>query len=344
MFKDAIVKAGLHIGGLAGVDKLFAAPGVRGAIVMLHRVRPRSKEAFQPNRLLEIEPEALDESLSLLKKAGYLFVRMDDVPRLLRGPRAAPFIVMTSDDGYRDNIEHALPILKKHDCPMMIYLTTGYVKGEARLWWIELEEAIRRLDEIEIKAPERIRLVTRSTAQKNRAFDFCLARLRPDSVMRAEVASLAAEAGVDAAAIVRDACLNGDEIADIAKAEPLISFGAHTLNHLRLKHHEEPVARRELFDAKAELSDWLGAPIDHVAYPFGDDDSAGPREFRLAEAAGYVTGVTTEGGVLDESAARDMWALPRVFFSGVSLTPHGLRLKVSGVPFYVRDILRKRGA
>ncbi len=343
MLKDAIIKAGLHMAGRAGVDKLFAAPGVRGAIIMLHRVRPRMNEAFQPNKLLEIEPQLLDESLRLLKEAGHRFATMDDVPRLLQGPRGERFVVVTSDDGYRDNIEHALPVLKRHQCPMTIYLTTGYAKGDARLWWIELEEAVRRLDVIEIEvAGEITRLETRTIAQKNLAFDACLARLRPDSVMREQVAALAAKAGVDAAEIVRNACLTKDEIAGIARTEPLISFGAHTLNHLRLKHHAESVVVRELVDSKAELADWFGAPVDHVAYPFGDDDSAGEREFRIAQAAGYATGVTTEGGVLDDRSARDMWALPRVFVSGVSLTAHGLRFKVSGIPFYVRDIFARR--
>jgi peptidoglycan/xylan/chitin deacetylase (PgdA/CDA1 family) len=56
--------------------------------------------------------------------------------------------------------------------------------------------------------------------------------------------------------------------------------------------------------------------VQHFAYPYGDREAAGEREFALAAAAGFKTAVTTRPGMLFAENAGHMTALPRVSLNG----------------------------
>jgi hypothetical protein len=56
--------------------------------------------------------------------------------------------------------------------------------------------------------------------------------------------------------------------------------------------------------------------VRHFAYPFGDAMSCGARDFRLAQAAGFETAVTTRIGNLFPDHLQHRWCLPRLRFLG----------------------------
>ncbi len=104
-----------------------------GLIYMLHRVQPARYEAFQPNALLEVTPEFLEQTIVQTRAAGIEFVSSDVAcERLENRDFSRRFAVMTLDDGYRDNMQHALPVFKKHDVPFTIYASSGITDGKFR--------------------------------------------------------------------------------------------------------------------------------------------------------------------------------------------------------------------
>ena len=50
--------------------------------------------------------------------------------------------------------------------------------------------------------------------------------------------------------------------------------------------------------SRARIEEALQRPVVHLAYPYGDRDAAGEREFALAHAAGFKTAVTTRPGMI----------------------------------------------
>ncbi len=150
--KKFIIDAGFAAFRASGLHKALApATRGRGVILTFHRVRPwePATPGFAPNRLLEITPEFLDQALGLTRRLGFEFVALEEARRrLVEG--GARFAALTFDDGYRDTRDFALPVLERHGAPFTVFFAPGFIERSARLWWLELEEALRRLDEASI--------------------------------------------------------------------------------------------------------------------------------------------------------------------------------------------------
>ncbi|HVZ15069.1 MAG TPA: polysaccharide deacetylase family protein, partial [Bauldia sp.] len=150
--RQSIIRAGLetlYYSGMHHVARPFLS-GV-GAILTFHRVRPALADPFQPNRILEITPEFLDEVLTRLEQSGTEVISLDEVHRrLIEGRTTRRFVALTFDDGYRDNREYALPILARHNMPFTLFLPSDFAEGRGELWWVALERAIAENDRVEV--------------------------------------------------------------------------------------------------------------------------------------------------------------------------------------------------
>jgi polysaccharide deacetylase len=92
---------------------------------------------------------------------------------------------------------------------------------------------------------------------------------------------------------------------------PLASIGGHTTSHAALATLDIPSARAELGDNRRYLESLLELPVRHLAYPYGSAGACGPREYHLAEQAGFSTAVTTRKGNLGQGSL-NCFALPRI--------------------------------
>lgn len=337
--KGRVIAAGFSAIAASRADRWLAplARG-RGIILTFHHVRPASADPFQPNALLSVTPDHLDRTLTLVRELGFAIVPLDDVPaRLAAGRDAEPFCALTFDDGYRDNRDHALPVLQRHDAPWTLFVTADYASGHGRLWWLELEEVVRRRESLTLPAGQggRAREVpARTPEEKDAAFAAAYGALRagPEDVLRDTIAGWCAELGIDVTRLVRDACMGWDEIAAMTP-DPRLTIGAHTLAHPMLAKHDEGRAWLEIEGGRAAIAEKLGFAPRHLSYPVGDPTSAGPREFGLAAQAGYATAVTTRPGHLFAEHATNLHALPRVSVNGLYQNEAASRALLSGVPF-----------
>lgn len=329
--KHRVIGAGLGLIAATRADR-WLAPAARGVglILAFHRVAPAAADSFAPNALLSITPEHLDRTVGLVRGLGYDVVALDALPGRLAGAGTRPFVALTFDDGYRDNLIHAAPILARHDVPWTLFVTSDYADGVGRLWWVELEVAIAASDTLELDG--RV-LPARTPAEKEQAFAIAYRTLRggPEPILRDTIARWCDDARIDRAALVRSLCLNWDELAELA-ADPRLTIGAHTLSHPMLAKTDVVVARREVIGSRRVLEARLGRPVRHFAYPVGDPGSAGPREFALAREAGYATAVTTRPGHLFPGHAAHLTALPRVSVNGLFQTEAAVRSLLSGLP------------
>ena len=333
--KPAIIRTGFDMLYFSGTHLLLRPlfEGV-GAILMLHHVRPQRHDRFQPNRLLEVSPAFLSETLSWLRQQGIDIVSLDEMHRrLTERDFRRRFVCMTFDDGYRDNKVHAYPILKRHGVPFAIYVPARFPERRGKLWWLTLETVIAANDSIAVTmdgTERNFRCAT--TLQKCKTYDLLywwLRGLASEAQLHAFVDELAARHGVDMRRLVDELCMDWSEIRALAE-DPLVTIGAHTANHIMLGKATEDAARRELESGRELVESALEMEVRHLAYPYGSRDVAGPREFRIAAELGYKTAATTRPGVLFAAHARHLTALPRLSLNGEYQAMRYLKVLMSG--------------
>ena len=333
--KQTIIRGGLESLYFTGAHialRPFVA-GV-GAILTLHHVRPPRPDRFQPNRLLEVTPRFLTRVVTKLRRSGFDLVSLDEMHRrMTEGDFSQRFVCLTFDDGYRDTLQWAYPILKEAGVPFAIYVPTSFPDRLGELWWLVLEAVIARNDRIGLVIDGRDRKFDcRTVAEKRALYDelYWWLRGRPtEAEMRGVVRSLAAYYHVDIAAFCDELCMSWPELAQLA-SDPLVTIGAHTVNHPMLAKLPKEAVRSEMDLSRSVIEAALCVRPEHLSYPFGDRGSAGPREFEIAAELGFKTAVTTRPGVLFPEHARNMTALPRISLNGDYQRMRYVRVLLSG--------------
>ncbi|MEX2250316.1 MAG: polysaccharide deacetylase family protein [Parvibaculum sp.] len=334
----------LHAGGAARLAPTSLA-GI-GVIFMLHRVRAPDDSDFAPNRLLEITPGFLEETIGLVREFGYACISLDEaVTRLLEGTRSERFAVFTLDDGYRDNLTDALPVFERHDVPFTVYLTTGLPDGTAEIWWVALERIIASAIAIRVTLPTgEITMFTRDAGEKIAAWNkiYWALRALPEDLLRAEVQRLAAEHGLDMQALTRELAMNWDEVRTLA-AHPLASVEAHTAEHFAQAGLTDARARMDIEQGLVRMEAELGYRPRHFSYPYGDPSSAGHADFARAEALGFRSATTTRKGLIKPEHAGRPCRLPRLSLNGEYQDRRMLEVLLSGLPFALARPIRSLG-
>jgi peptidoglycan/xylan/chitin deacetylase (PgdA/CDA1 family) len=332
--RSSIIRAGLDALYFSGAHRMLqpVLAGV-GMILMLHNVRPARSDPFQPNRHLEITPDFLRTTLAHVRDLGLEIVGLDEMHRrMVERDFSRRFVCFTFDDGYRDNRDVALPIMRQFDAPFAVFVTADFADGGGQFWWLALEQLVAKADAIEVPIGRGIRLDTATPAAKQAAFERLIVWLRAmptDTEMLGALRALGARHGIDVDMAGRDLCMSWEELSAFA-ADPLVTIGAHGMTHCTLAKASRADAEREMAASRARIQDALQKRVWHFAYPYGDKRSATAREFRLAHELGFKTAVTTRPGVLFAENARHPTALPRISLNGQFQQKRFLSVLTSG--------------
>ncbi|PSJ65713.1 polysaccharide deacetylase family protein [Kumtagia ephedrae] len=331
---EAIRKLALNLARYSGLAPLVRPfVGGVGAILMLHRVTASPARPHGMNRHLTIAPDFLDELITGMKADGYRFVTLDDALGHM-GAGGGNFAVMTADDGYRDNLVEALPVLERHGVPIAVYVAPALIDGTAFLWWDVVEEIVERNAQVRVPTAAGEVVLDCSTPAKRLASNAWLhdhlGRRVAERETPAFLSALAERHGVDPLEPGRRSLMDWHEIGEMAR-HPLVTIGAHTLNHHNLRRLDEDEARRQIAGAADVIEEKIGQRPRHMAYPYGYASAVGCREVKLAQEAGFASAVTTRHGVLQAEHARHLLALPRISVNGRYQRVAHIRTMLSGV-------------
>lgn len=333
----SVLKASLDLMYYSGASALLRPlfQGI-GAIFMLHHVTPGGGHApgFAPNRGLEVTPEFLDRTITLLKSRGVDMVDLDEAKRRIE-QGGDYFAVFTADDGYHDNLVHALPVFQRHQCPFTVYVAPAIADGTCELWWRGLELAIARNPSVKAElGGESIELPCADDASRWAAWHrlYWPVRQMRQQDQRRWIRRFCSAHGVDLDAYCREQAMGWDAIRRLA-ADPLCTIGAHTVNHYAVKALSADEALAELLSSAGRIAQELGQRPRHMAFPYGDQASAGARDFALARRAGYETAVTTRHGMIFRGHAAHLTALPRFSLAGEYQDIRYVKALLSGLPF-----------
>jgi peptidoglycan/xylan/chitin deacetylase (PgdA/CDA1 family) len=318
-----------------------------GAIFCLHHVCPGGGKpsAFSPNYQLEITPEFLEETIRICQRRGYDLVSLDEaVNRTISGnPSGVPFAAFTLDDGYRDNAQHAAPVFRRYNCPYTIFVSPKIADGTCVLWWRVLELLIADRTSLTVQLNgSPINFDTAHASGKAAAWSRIFPSLKDmqERSQRSWISDVAAANGFDAESYCRSVAMSWDEIKAL-NADPLCTFGAHTMDHVAIGRLSADEALDEMRRSRITLEQHLGAPVRYFAYPYGDPPAAGARDFALAEQAGFRASVTTRKGVVFAAHGNHLQAIPRIMLSGRYQKARYVDTLISGAPFALLNRFRQ---
>lgn len=267
--------------------------GYASGVLMYHRVVNETRDTWN----LCVSPENFAEQMAYLRE----HTEPTDLTALPRQPRwgrpgKIPLAV-TFDDGYRDNLLNAVPILERYEIPATIFVVSDMLGRRREFWWDTLERAI--LDPavlpceltLTIAGEERHFLLSSDTAcevcdltwrpdydepriARHRLFlDLWNAIVVCDPREQDEIVdALCAWAGCEVAPPDMRLPMTPDDLAGLA-GHPLITIGGHTSSHASLPDRGGDAQRKEIEDGRKRLELILGRPINRFAYPYGRFDA-----------------------------------------------------------------------
>jgi peptidoglycan/xylan/chitin deacetylase (PgdA/CDA1 family) len=202
-------------------------------------------------------------------------------------------VAVTFDDGYRDNLTRALPVLDTFAIPATLFLATGYVSKDSSFWWDRLDTA---LAEGRLSRP-RADVYRWGKGLTSDARDRWLqSEGVPQRVGEPEDQPMTAE--------------------DLQRLGARFRIAGHGHDHVSLGLVPVEDAARDLATCMYTLSHVTETPLRHVAYPFGGAEDVTEAVASSARDAGFLAGFTTSPGVVRRGA--DLFRLPRIWAHDVS--------------------------
>ena len=307
--KELLAQAASLTGVTHALGLLAQRPGL--LILNYHRVGDKHQTPYDSG-LFSCTAAEFAWQVGWLKRRFQMLTlpqALDIVHGRVTPPRTC--VLLTFDDGYRDNFVEAFPILAAHQVPATFFLPTAFV-GTGRLpWWDEIAWIIKCSTE------DHIRL----TYPQNAAFD--LSGLdRPEVVTAVlnlfkNAVSVDTERFLDELATASGCPRPGDEAErcfinwDEARAmqQTGMCFGSHTHTHEILGRLPYAQQLEEVSTSRRILEKQLGGIVDTLAYPRGKKGSFSDETFNALREAGYTTAFTFSGGFNQPGANRPFQVL-----------------------------------
>jgi peptidoglycan/xylan/chitin deacetylase (PgdA/CDA1 family) len=301
---------GLGLGLL--LRKLGFARG--GGIVMTHCVGHLDETAYLPADMKTSEAK-VDRLLRALRRRGIQVVSVRDlVLALERGEKATSLVAFSMDDGYKDNLTVALPLLKRHGASGTVYVETGVVGSRVPSWMHRYFYVVHRKGEAyfaerymartgERRVKDLLSQAAAAGSDLGALYDFKrVLKYEADFDDRERVTKeILSEVGGDDREVARS-YMTWDEVAELAAGG--VEIGAHTVHHEILSRLDDERIVAEIETSTNELRSRLDQPVDTFAYPFGRTWDYDRRSIAELERLGYRASCAAMEGTNDPATPR----------------------------------------
>jgi len=286
---------------------------VRGILLLFHEVHDDDDQYMREFKT-GCTAAFLDAIIIWLCRHHWDFIPLEQVmSRLERDDVGRRFAVFTFDDGYRNTVTRALPILARYNAPFTVYAPTGAITRELPSWWLGLRQLFQNHNAISVDAMATA-FDCRDIAAKINAHTRVKHWVKQDYRRATALAETFRAYGISLPALNHTYFMDEGALQSLA-CHPLANIGAHSQSHRALSILGDVEVKQEMVQNKRFLEVLLDRPVGHFAYPYG---IFGDREVALAAATGFQTAVTTESEFVSQRHGMAPHQLPRIEFSGTT--------------------------
>ena len=306
------------------------APG-KVVILMYHRVSESGPDPWW----LSVTPKHFSEHLDVLRRYASPMSLGQLTSSKLGRRLSRKGVVITLDDGYADNLEMAAPLLRQHDVPATVFVTTSAIGNPHGFWWDELADILLLPGEL----PDTLHLsirghdyqwplgtsaqYTQNEYQRDRswkaeheapptarhaAYSAIWKLLQPlsNDEQRQALDALSEHAGRSFRPRPVHRTLSESDVAALGR-DGLIEVGSHSVTHPPLPVLPADLQRREAVDSKTSLERILGKPVTSFSYPHGQVSDA---TVTIVREAGFRRACTSYARLVRPRT--DDFQLPRI--------------------------------
>ena len=247
-------------------------------------------------------------------KRRFTFVSFKDLQHLLEGRlRIKNALILTVDDGYKDFVDVALPVLKKYGVPATLFVTTRFVDGEIWLWPDIVTYSIRNTSKTKVELPNSepdlpLQTPSEKIMARDRLLSLCK-RLENEEKMRF---LMELQDRLDTRIPqTPPAELRAVSWKDLKKLnKDLIEIGSHTLTHPILSRISLERAKNEIAESKKQIEQELDIEVKAFAYPNGFPEDYTDQNKEMVKDSGYRYAVSCNFGFNEYTS--DMLELNRI--------------------------------
>lgn len=270
---------------ISGISRLIMQlrPRKMSLVLTGHRVL----EAKNPmERLLigsglAISKSEFEQRIRFLLK----YFRPATMAEYLAGIAGENSFVLTFDDGYRDNITVALPILQRYGIPMHIFVTTGFVNGQAIPWVDRVAQACSTAASGNFRIAC-LGLDLRLVELSDRCVGFNqICRVLKVCDLDCIEKALVEIEGLPGVVPLRDTDNLFLSKSNLSAANSLVSFGAHSVTHANFRLLDPKDIAVEVEESRKWLEAATGKTMHTFAYPFGISSDSSRDYFHQALAS-----------------------------------------------------------
>jgi len=284
-------------------------------ILMYHMV-PKTPTGFYA----EVSKNDFEIHIAHLAKNYNIISLTEYVKKVRENETLRGCVVITFDDGFKDNYLNAYPILKKYNVPATTFLLTGRIEDGEAPWFIKFRYMFMKTTKSHLKISFNdvsFDLSMKSNIEKKTASTKIMLYMQklPDEQRLELLDIIDKELKVDDYTEIEDTMLTWDEIKEMSDNK--IEFGAHTMNHPILSRISFSKAEEEITKSKIIIEEKLGKQVSTFAYPFGKNDQYNDDTIKILKKLSFDCSVTTESGPTNHKS--DLFEISRCFQGVVRL-------------------------
>jgi len=272
---------------------------------LFHRVSNEADTMWPP-----MKPELFERIIATLTK-NYTVVPLehylDDAGAFASRKKIATVLF---DDGYKDNLEMAAPILSKYKCPASFYVVTDCIDRNIPTWTYILDDRFSktRKEKIELDfdfVPQKFKVVVLNDTGTNKKEIKPWLKKLSNRQRQLVLENILQQC--DDVSLPQNRMMNWGEVKQLANEGFIIGSHSHTHPMLASLQNENEI-KEELTVSGEKIKTELGFFPATISYPIGSFDE---RVTKLAKETGYKYGLAVEQQFY-QSSKNDLYKIPRV--------------------------------